>query len=131
MPVLTQTMKSRLSTILSLFSALVLLQTLFFKFSGASESVKIFSTLGIEPWGRIGTGTIEFIVAGLLLFPISRFLGAVGGFGLMVGAVFSHIAFLGIVVDNDGGLLFTLAVTVLLCCIAILNLEWDRSKPPT
>jgi hypothetical protein len=103
---------------------------LFFKFTGASESVKIFSTLGIEPWGRIGTGSVEFIIAVLLVFPASRFVGALAGFGLMIGAVLSHILFLGIVVDNDGGLLFTLAVSVLISCIALLNLEWDR-MPPT
>ncbi len=130
MPVLTQTIKSRLSTILAVYAALVFLQTLFFKFTGASESVKIFSTLGIEPWGRIGTGSVEFIIATLLVFPPSRFVGALAGFGLMVGAVLSHIFFLGIVVDDDGGLLFTLAVSVLIACIALLNLEWDK-MPPT
>ncbi|WP_024864044.1 DoxX family protein [Leptospira licerasiae] len=130
MPVLTQTVKNRLSTILSVFSALVFLQTLFFKFTGQDESVKIFSTLGIEPWGRIGTGSVEFIVAALLIFPASRFVGALVGFGLMIGAVLSHLLFLGIVVDDDGGLLFALAVSVLVACIIILNLEWDH-RPPT
>lgn len=130
MPILSEKTRNRLSTILSFFSAAVLLQTLVFKFTGASESVKIFSTLGIEPWGRIGTGSVEFIIAGLLVFPPSRFVGAVVGFGLMVGAVLSHLLFLGIVVDDDGGLLFTMAILVLLSCITVINLEWDR-RPPT
>ncbi|EPG65917.1 DoxX family protein [Leptospira wolffii] len=130
MVALTQTTKNRISTTLAVFSALVFIQTLFFKFTGASESVKIFSTLGIEPWGRIGTGSVEFIIATLLVFPASRFIGALVGFGLMVGAVLSHLLFLGIVVDDDGGLLFILAVLVLLSCITIINLEWDR-RPPT
>ncbi|WP_167882427.1 DoxX family protein [Leptospira sarikeiensis] len=130
MPVLTQTVKDRLSMVLSVFSAIVFLQTLFFKFTGDDESVKIFSTLGIEPWGRIGTGSVEFFVAALLIFPPSRFVGALVGFGLMIGAVLSHILFLGIVVDDDGGLLFAMAVSVLIACTIILNLEWDR-RPPT
>ncbi|TGM13504.1 DoxX-like family protein [Leptospira selangorensis] len=130
MPVLTQTVKNRLSTILSVFSALVFLQTLFFKFTGQDESVHIFSTLGIEPWGRIGTGSVEFFVAALLIFPPSRFVGALVGFGLMIGAVLSHLLFLGIVVDDDGGLLFAMAVSVLVSCTIILNLEWDH-RPPT
>ena len=44
---------------LRLIVAVILLQTLFFKFSAAKESVYIFSTLGMEPWGRIGSGVFE------------------------------------------------------------------------
>ena len=50
-------------------AAAILLQTLFFKFTGARESVYIFSTLGLEPWGRIGSGVAELIASVLLLIP--------------------------------------------------------------
>ena len=44
------------SWLLQLVAAGILLQTLFFKFTGAEESVYIFTTLGVEPWGRIRVG---------------------------------------------------------------------------
>jgi hypothetical protein len=100
------------SWILQLLAAGILLQTLFFKFTGAEESVYIFSTLGIEPWGRIGTGLAELIAAVLLLAPRTAPAGAVLTMGLMTGAIFSHLTVLGIAVKGDGGLLFGLAMIV-------------------
>ncbi|EQA35954.1 DoxX-like family protein [Leptospira broomii serovar Hurstbridge str. 5399] len=126
---LTQPIKNRISTILSILSAIIFLQTLFFKFTGAQESVEIFSSLGVEPWGRIWTGTFEFLIAILLLIPPLRFIGAMGGFFLMVGAVFSHLLFLGIVIHDDGGLLFGLALFTLVSCAVILSIEWDNRPP--
>jgi uncharacterized membrane protein YphA (DoxX/SURF4 family) len=61
---------------LRIVAALILLQTLFFKFSGAEESVYIFSTLGMEPWGRIGSGVLELIASVLILYPRTTFIGA-------------------------------------------------------
>ncbi len=90
--------------------AAILGQTLFFKFSGAPESVYIFSRLGIEPWGRIGTGLLELVAVGLLLTPRAAPLGALLTLALMGGAVFSHLTTLGVEVQGDGGLLFTLAL---------------------
>src|SRR5712672_4020652 len=73
---------------LRLLAAVIMLQTLFFKFSGAEESVYIFSQLGIEPWGRIGTGIAELIASILILIPRTTPLGALLGLGIMSGALF-------------------------------------------
>jgi putative oxidoreductase len=97
------------SWILAIAAAVILLQTLFFKFTGATESVELFTKLGVEPWGRIGTGVFELIAALLLLIPRTRFLGAMASMGLMVGAIGSHFLVLGIESAGDGGVLFTLA----------------------
>ncbi|HEV8356522.1 MAG TPA: hypothetical protein VGQ17_07100 [Gemmatimonadales bacterium] len=103
-----------------LVAAGILGQTLFFKFTGAPESVYIFSTLGMEPWGRIGSGLLELVAVGLLLYPRTPVLGALLAIGLMAGAIFFHLTKLGIAVQGDGGLLFKLALTVLLCSAVIL-----------
>ena len=89
--------------IVKLTAVIILLQTLFFKFSGAQESIYIFQTLGIEPYGRIGSGVIELIASILILIPKTTLMGAVLGFGTMLGAIFSHIFVLGIEVQDDGG----------------------------
>jgi uncharacterized membrane protein YphA (DoxX/SURF4 family) len=104
------------SLVVRIIAALIMLQTLWFKFTGASESVNLFTTLGIEPWGRIGTGIIELIAAFLLLLPITSYLGAVLGIALMLGAVFAHLTILGIESAGDGGQLFIMAVACMVCC---------------
>ena len=111
------------SWILQLIAAAILAQTLFFKFSGAEESKYIFTTLGVEPWGRVATGCAELVAVFLLLTPRTVTLGALLSLGLMLGAIGSHFAKLGLVVKNDGGLLFGLAVAVLVCSAAILVLR--------
>ena len=98
----------------------ILGQTLFFKFTGAPESVYIFSTIGMEPWGRIGSGVMELIAVFLLLYPRTPALGAVLAIGLMAGAIFFHLTRLGIEVQGDGGLLFKLALAVVLCSAVVL-----------
>jgi hypothetical protein len=100
------------SWVLQVVVAVILLQTLFYKFTGAPESVYIFSTLGAEPWGRIGSGVVELIAAILLLVPATATLGAALAMGVMVGAILSHLTLLGIEIRGDGGLLFGLAITV-------------------
>jgi uncharacterized membrane protein YphA (DoxX/SURF4 family) len=105
--------------ILKLLAAFILLQTLVFKFSASDESVYIFSTLGMEPWGRIGTGIMELIASVLILFPKTTGIGAVLGAGLMSGALFFHFTKLGLVVQNDGGQLFIYALLVFLSCVAL------------
>ena len=109
-----------LDWIVRLVAAVILLQTLFFKFTGAPESVYIFSTLGAEPWGRIGSGVVELLAAILLLVPATTTVGAVLAMGVMVGAVMSHLTVLGIEVRGDGGLLFGLALTVFVASAVIL-----------
>jgi hypothetical protein len=111
------------SWICQLTAAIILGQTLFFKFTGAPESRYIFSTLGIEPWGRIGTGVLELIAVGLLLYPRTPAIGAVLAMGLMGGAIMSHLTRLGIEVQGDHGLLFKLAVTVLLSAALVAFLR--------
>lgn len=100
------------SWILQIIAALILLQTLFFKFTGAPESVYIFQRVGMEPWGRIGSGVAELIVACLLLFPPTVHYGALGAVAIMSGAILAHLTILGISVQNDRGLLFALALVV-------------------
>ena len=103
--------------------AAILAQTLFFKFSGAAESKFIFTTLGAEPWGRVASGCAELVAIILLLAPRTVTLGALLALGVMTGAIGSHLTKLGIVVQNDGGLLFGLALTVFACCAVVLVLR--------
>lgn len=105
-------------------AAAILLQTLFFKFTAAPESVYIFSTLGLEPWGRIGSGVAELIASLLLLIPAATALGALLALGVISGAIVSHLTVLGIVVMNDGGELFMLALVVFACSATVLALHW-------
>ena len=112
-----------LSWLLRLVVAVILLQTLFFKFTGASESVYIFSTLGAEPWGRIGSGIVELIASILLLVPATTTIGAALALGVISGAIVSHLTILGIEVQGDGGLLFILALIVFVASAAILVLR--------
>jgi uncharacterized membrane protein YphA (DoxX/SURF4 family) len=109
--------------ILRLLAAVIMLQTLFFKFTAAPESVFIFSTLGIEPWGRIGTGVGELIASVLILVPATTAFGAILGLGLMGGAIFFHLTKLGIVVQDDSGQLFVYALLVFISCLV---LAWSR-----
>jgi hypothetical protein len=108
---------------LQLLVAGILLQTLFFKFSGAEESVYIFTTVGAEPWGRIGSGVLELVAALLLLGPGTTTLGAILAMGLMAGAIMSHLTILGIEVKGDGGLLFALALIVFMGSAIVLVLR--------
>ena len=103
-----------------LISVIILLQTLFFKFSGAAESIYIFTTVGMEPWGRIGIGILELVAAALLLFNKTAWLGGGLSLGLMLGAIGMHLTKLGIVVQGDGGYLFFLAVSVAFCSAFVL-----------
>ncbi len=116
---------SAFSASLKIAISAILLQTLYFKFTASAESVYIFTTLGLEPYGRIGIGIMELIAA-ILLFPKrTSFYGAMLAAGLMAGALFSHLTKLGIEVMNDGGELFILAIVVLLLS---LILAW-KTRP--
>src|SRR3954468_19376133 len=101
---LTRT-QNLLSWTLQIVVALILFQTLFFKFTAAEESVYIFRTLGLEPWGRIGSGVAELVAVMLLLYPRTAAVGAALSLGVISGAIVSHLTRLGVVVKNDGGLL--------------------------
>jgi putative oxidoreductase len=110
---------------LRLIAAVILLQTLFFKFTGAKESVYIFSMLGLEPWGRIGSGVVELIASILLLWPATVVYGAVISLGVISGALFSHLTRLGIALPavGDRGELFALAVVVFACSAIVLGMH--------
>ncbi len=121
----TQSMPGR---ICRLVAAVILAQTLFFKFTGAPEAVHIFTTLGVEPWGRIALGVVELLTAvGLLLKATRAFAGATT-VGLMVGAVGSHLGPLGIEVQGDSGALFFMAL-VTLACGAVTTWVYRRELP--
>ena len=123
------------SWLLQVSIAGILLQTLFFKFTGAEESVYIFSTVGhfvhvpaFEPWGRLASGFIELTASILLLFPATVSLGAMLTIGMMAGAIASHLLVLGVDVKGDGGLLFGLALTAFAASLVVLVLR--RSQVP-
>ena len=118
-------MNKKLLLFLRIFIAIILLQTLRFKFLAHPDSVYIFSSLGLEPYGRIGIGVME-LIASILLFPKrTTWLGALLSVGLMAGALFSHLTQLGIEVKNDGGTLFYMA---LLTWILSLTVLWEERK---
>lgn len=106
--------------ILRLVVAFILLQTLFFKFTAAPESVYIFETVGMEPWGRIGSGIVELIASILLLIPRTTWAGALLALGTIAGAIFFHLTKLGIEVKGDGGQLFIMALIVFVSSLVIL-----------
>ena len=122
METLTKTQRA-VSWICRITAAVILLQTLWFKFTGAPESIYIFTKVGLEPWGRYGTGVAELIASILLLIPCRAWAGALLALGVMAGAISSHLTVLGIVVQNDGGLLFGLAITVAVCSLVTLVLH--------
>ncbi|WP_130734096.1 DoxX family protein [Flavobacterium sp. J27] len=112
--------------ILKCVAAIILLQTLFFKFTAAPESVYIFSTLNAEPFGRITSGIIELIASILILVPKTTLIGAILGGVTMLGAVFSHLTILGVEVQDDGGTLFILAVITLISCLILIYFYKDN-----
>src|SRR5438445_7830584 len=114
-----------LSWVLRIAAAIILLQTLYFKFTGAPESVYIFTKVHAEPWGRIGSGVMELVAAILLLTPRYTWLGSVLAAAATAGAILSHLTILGIEVQGDKGLLFALAVIVFVCTAINLVLHWN------
>ena len=113
--------------LLRLIAAVIMIQTLYFKFTGHPQSVALFTQLGMEPWGRIGIGILELIASVLILYPRTTGLGALLGLGLMGGALFFHLTKLGIIFDGDA-LLFIYALITFICCL-ILVIKY-RSQIP-
>lgn len=103
-------MKKHLPLVLRIIVAIILIQTLRFKFTAHPDSVYIFTKVGMEPYGRIGIGILELIAGVLLLIPRSVWMGALLTLGVIGGAIFMHLTQLGITVNNDGGVLFTTAI---------------------
>ena len=121
---LTQT-QTRIAWTAQIIAAIIMGQTLFFKFTGAPEAVALFTKLGVEPFGRIGLGVVELIAVILLLVPRTAAIGSAVTLGLMVGAIGSHLTKIGIEVEGDGGALFTMAV---IAFIAGLTATWIRRR---
>ena len=111
---LSRTAKA-ISWVLQIVAAVILLQTLFFKFTGAPESAYIFSALGVEPWGRIGSGIVELLASALLLMPRTAVFGALLSLGVITVAIAGHLTKLGIALTavDDHGELFALAIVAL------------------
>jgi len=119
-------MKYYFERITSLLAAILFLQTLFYKFTAAQESVYIFSEIGVEPFGRIGAGVFELITAILLVFRKTSFFGAILGLGVISGAIVTHIFIIGVKVLDDGGLLFGLAIVVFILCLITVILQKEK-----
>jgi len=117
-----------LSWVLRAIAAVILLQTLYFKFTAAPESVYIFTKVGAEPWGRLGSRGVELLAAVLILTPRFTWLGSILATGVMTGAILSHLTILGIEVQGDQGLLFALAVIVFVA--SAINLVLHRNAIP-
>lgn len=127
-------MKNKISFFLRLIVSVILLQSLYFKFGGHAQAVHVFSTLGVEPWGRYLLGSLELIVAIGLLFSKTQILASLATLGLMTGAIASHLFTpLGIEVkwdgNNDEGQLFFMAViSFVLILLHIITYFRNRSS---
>lgn len=119
-------MKYYIERISAIIAAIIFLQTLYFKFTAAPESVYIFNQLGLEPYGRIGTGVLELIISLLLIFKKTSLFGSIVGLTVISGAIMSHVLVLGVEVQNDGGLLFGLAILVFILLLINLTLQTDK-----
>ena len=105
--------------VLRIIAALIMMQTLYFKFTGHPQSIYLFTTIDMEPWGRYGTGILELIASALILLPKTTYIGAALGLALMSGAIFFHLTKLGILFDGDP-VLFIYALIVFICCAILL-----------
>jgi len=115
-----KTIKAYIPLALRIIIAIILVQTLRFKFTAHPDSVQIFSKVGLEPYGRIGIGIIELIAGILLLIRKTAWVGALLTIGVLSGAIMMHLTILGIEINNDGGILFiTACVTFVLSAIVL------------
>jgi len=125
------TTKNILQWVLRLIGAFILLQTLHFKFGGLDESKRLFSALGMEPWGRIGTGVAELIAGILILIPRTTVFGALLGMGVMSGAIFFHLTVLGISYEGSSYLFVNAVIGFVACAILVLlNMQEIKNLLP-
>lgn len=106
-----------LSWTFRILAAMILTQSLVYKFGSHPDSIMLFTELGVEPAGRVSLGIVELVVALLILYPRTTLLGGILGVFIMAGALFTHFFLIGIIFNNDGGKLFGLAVICFLSCI--------------
>ena len=119
-------MKIFVKWLMRIIPAFIMLQTLFYKFSGSQESVYIFSKLDVEPWGRILSGVLELFAGITLLVPKTTVYGALLGSFIMTGAIASHLFVLGYEVMGDGGQLFWYAVITFICCVILIFRNFNK-----
>ena len=113
-------MGKKVILVLRIIVSILLIQTLQYKFTAHPDSVYIFSKVGLEPFGRIGIGVLELIAAFLIIFPKTIWAGAILTLGIIGGAILMHLTQLGIVINNDGGKLFYMALSVFILSALIL-----------
>ena len=116
--------KCILSWFLQIAIAVILAQTLYFKFTGHGESVVLFRELGMEPTGRLLIGSLELLAVILLLIRHSVAWGALLAWGLMSGAIVAHFTTLGW--EGDRGVLGSLAVFCWIGASLILLIRYDE-----
>ncbi|OUR95108.1 DoxX family protein [Flavobacteriales bacterium 34_180_T64] len=126
-------MKKYVPLFLRLCIAIILIQTLRFKFTAHPDSVYIFTKVGLEPYGRIAIGVIELIAGILLIYKKTTWLGAVLTMGVIGGAIMMHLTQLGIQINNDGGILFGTAVLTFTLASLVLfiyrkDIPWSSKK---
>ncbi|WP_425389463.1 DoxX family protein [Ekhidna sp.] len=109
-----------------LIVAIILAQTLPFKFSGSEESVWIFEQIGWEPWGRYLIASIE-TVSTIFLLTNYYIIGAIISLSIISAANFLHFTKLGFIVNDDGGTLFILSIIVIFCSLWIV-LYWNMQR---
>lgn len=116
-------LQSFLSSIARISAALILFQILYFQLTGASFSVEIFSTLDVEPVGRIASGILGLIAAVLLLIPRFAWIGAFLALCLMSLLLYFHLTVFGTEIKEIGGTLLALSILVSFCCVATLYMH--------
>ena len=119
-------MKNIISQILSFSISIIYLQSLYFKFTAHPDSIYIFTTLGVEPWGRLGLGTIELFTSILVFSPKTRIIGVTISFFIIIVALLSHLLIIGIEVHEDKGKLFFLALTIFVFSTIYLIIHRNR-----
>tara|TARA_R110000868_G_scaffold148932_1_gene371167 strand:+ start:1216 stop:1593 length:378 start_codon:yes stop_codon:yes gene_type:complete len=115
-------MKKHFPLALRIIVAIILIQTLRFKFTAHPDSVYIFERVGLEPFGRIGIGVLELIAGILLLITKTVWIGAILTLGVISGAIFMHLTKLGVEINNDSGVLFATAILTFTLSASILYL---------
>jgi len=118
-------MKKNIHLGLRIVVAIILIQTLRFKFTAHPDSVFIFTSVGLEPYGRIGIGVLELISAILILIPKTVWLGSLLSLAIISGAILIHLTGLGIEINDDGGILFYMAIVVFVLSFILL---WVNRK---
>lgn len=110
---------------LRLVAAIIMIQTLYFKFTAHPQSVALFTKIGLEPYGRLGIGVLELVASVLLLIPRTTSIGALLSVGLMSGALMFHLTTLGIEVDGDS-ILFIYALIVFVASLIIILFNYRQ-----